>query len=117
MKTFRVGVIQKIARAIPMKRELKEVIPSLCKIRLKCYRKGHPDEKGTESDHAPSQRLTSTNIARAIPMKRELKDTLVKGGHGQRLSIARAIPMKRELKVIVEMASSEFPFRSQGPSR
>ena len=37
-----------IARPIPMKRELKVLINS-SPLRAICYRKAHPDEKGTES--------------------------------------------------------------------
>ena len=62
----------RIARRIPMKRELK-------------------------GDRATSGTFLERTIARRIPMKRELKDVAMAGG-GTASKIARRIPMKRELK-------------------
>ena len=82
-----------------MKRELKAgVVPTT--LHIGNNRKGHPDEKGTESPSClPRHPIpASSRIARAIPMKRELKADMVLvrvRGHDQ---IAMLIPMKMELK-------------------
>ncbi len=64
--------IYRIARLIPMKRELKE--RSLrTGHRPRSYRKAHPDEKGTERHDVRGKHWPACQIARLIPMKRELK--------------------------------------------
>jgi len=44
-----VQVKGRIARPIPMKRELKEAAPAASQAAAQADRKAHPDEKGTES--------------------------------------------------------------------
>ena len=86
-----------IARAIPMKRELKACAALRRDETPPQNRKGHPDEKGTERKRG-SMLGCGQKIARAIPMKRELKEDSLLSRQPFPCTIARAIPMKRELK-------------------
>ncbi len=106
----------KVAKHIPMRRELKVQPPALVTLVLK-GRKAHPDEKGTERSSSLMFVTAPTTVAKHIPMRRELKVPW-NASRARTASVAKHIPMRRELKVHLRTdPSPSFQPLSQSTSR
>ena len=92
----------KIARPIPMKRELKDSTTPTSDGRNYTNRKAHPDEKGTESPVCTGWKFVERDNRKAHPDEKGTERTRNSDFSGMHHGIARPIPMKRELKELMK---------------